>query len=70
MSNLDELFDGCYVKSMGKFFKVRKIAINDDEANAFCATHHDTGVIACDRHSGLVFIADIYSSPCRSDCID
>lgn len=47
-----------YIKSMGKLFKVRKIAKTDEEANKFCKTHDSTGVIAID--GDLIFIADLY----------
>ena len=50
--------DFLYCKSMGKIFKVRKIAKSDQEANEYCAKHDSTGVIA--EKDGLIFIADLY----------
>lgn len=48
-----------YVKSMGKVFRVRHIAQSEDDANAFCAKHPSTGVIAEDTDKGIIFIADL-----------
>jgi hypothetical protein len=46
------------VSSMGKRFYIRAIATTDDEANRYCETHPDTGVIA--TFAPFVFIANIY----------
>ena len=47
-----------YCKSMGKIFRVKKIAQNEKEANDFCAKHADCGVIAVEQN--LIFIAELY----------
>jgi hypothetical protein len=46
---------------MNKVFRVAHIARDDDEANEFMRTHPDTGVIAHDSQSGLIFIAELHS---------
>ena len=58
-----------YCKSMNKVFKVRHIAKSADEANKFTETHKDTGVIAIDNKTQLVFIADIYSLTVKSNLL-
>ena len=59
-----------YAKSMGKIFRVRHIALTDAEANHYCKTHNDTGVIAEDTEKHLIFIADIYGSVCPSAILE
>lgn len=48
-----------YVKSMGKVFRIRHIALTTDSANEYCARHTECGVIAEDRDSGAIFVAEI-----------
>ena len=50
-----------YCKSMHKIFRIKHIALSTKEANDYCTKHRDTGVVAEDRKSGLVFIAELYS---------
>lgn len=47
-----------YVRSMGKALRVTAIACTAEDANAYCATHRDEGVIA--DWGGLIFIANLY----------
>ena len=49
-----------YCKSMGKIFRVKFIAKDIEEANRFMLHHPDTGMIAEERKSGLIFIAELY----------
>lgn len=47
------------ILSMGKAFRIRAVADNTDDANAYCEKTQDVGAIAC--LDGLIFIADIYA---------
>jgi hypothetical protein len=47
---------GLYYKSMGKFFKVVKLAKNEDEANEYCEKHDNCGVI--EEIDDVVIIAE------------
>jgi len=58
-----------YCKSMGKIFRVTKVALNDQEANDYCTKHKDQGVIAVDNKNGLVYIAEFYSSKVPSSVL-
>jgi hypothetical protein len=58
-----------YVKSMGKVFRVRYLALSADDANAFCEKHRDTGVIAEDTDKGIIFVADLYPLQVKSDVL-
>lgn len=63
------MIDGIYVKSMGKIFKVRKACYSEIEANKFCKKNKDTGVIAVDKDSGMIFIADLYAVTVKSNLL-
>ena len=63
------MIDSIYVKSMGKLFKVRQLCKTDEEANNYCEKHRDTGVIAVDADSGLIFVADLYQVTIPSNLI-
>jgi hypothetical protein len=54
---------------MGKIFRVSHIAKTTEEANEFCGKHPDTGVIAEDTKSGLIFIAEKYQLTVKSDVL-
>lgn len=58
-----------YVKSMGKIFRVRHIAMSTDEANEYCIKHDDAGVIAEDIEKGIIFIADLYQMKVSADVL-
>jgi len=60
-----------YVKSMGKIFRVKHIARDVDEANEFCLkrNNRDCGVIAEDRITGLIFIAEKNAMTVPSDVL-
>jgi hypothetical protein len=44
--------------SNGKFFRVRRIAESEKEANDFCEKHKDVGVIYVNNDYGLIYIAE------------
>lgn len=58
-----------YCKSMKKIFRVFHIAKTMEEANEFCEKHPDTGIIAEDTKLGLIFIAEKYQLPVKSDVL-
>mgnify|MGYP001585467231 CR=1 FL=1 len=58
-----------YCKSMGKIFRVRKVCMDEDYANRYCATHRDVAVIAEDTEEGLIYIADVHSLTVKSDIL-
>lgn len=49
-----------YAKSMGKYFQVMGLFLNDEDANAFTERNKDTGVIAC--YGNIIVVADLYES--------
>ena len=55
-----------YVKSMGRVFRVRHVALTDEDANNYCLRHPMTGVIACDTQTGIIYIADLNAIPVLS----
>lgn len=54
-----------YCKSMGKVFKVGKIALSANEANEYTEKHKDYAVIAEDDN-GLIYLADVHSLTIKS----
>ena len=46
-----------YVKSFGKFFRVRCIARSEDEANSYMEQHDECGFLC--EENGLFIVADI-----------
>ena len=58
-----------YAKSMGRIFRVRHVALSDADANNYCSRHPSTGVIACDTHTGIVYIADLNAIPVSSELL-
>jgi len=47
-----------FCKSMGETFRILHIAKSTQEANDFCEKHEGCGVIAVEKNTGLVFIAE------------
>lgn len=47
-----------FIKTMGRYFKVRLIAQSEKEANDFCEKHKDVSVIEVNNDYGLIYIAD------------
>ena len=47
-----------YCKSMGKIFKITHIAKSVDDANKYMENHSMEGVIAENKKTGLIFIAE------------
>jgi hypothetical protein len=50
-----------YVKSMGKVFKVVHLSPNAADANDYCSKHPCCAVMAEDKKTGIILIADKYS---------
>lgn len=46
-----------YLKVMGHLFKIEKVCKSVEEANKFCATNPNMGVLSESPEDGLVYIA-------------